>query len=289
MNKEFVKSRRVFHLKTHERPEKFRHTIVPRGNLVHRHSCLDFSDLSLQLESDLISELLVKTDIPVPACSIRESNADIYQVMKQARGCSLAKSSASEKYVAYQCLATYLLNLHRTKYTGAGLLISAQPPAGVLSNWKEYLSIDLKSHLDYLISFNLIPHKMECFVYDSIIRFNDTNFPEEMSLLHGDLNDRNVFQKNGIVSDIIDWEDALIGDPVFELASWAVFHRPDEHCILIDEYYKLCVRPEDFYFRFWTYYLRIAICRAVILHQRGFINLDQILSHVDLAETKLKK
>lgn len=287
MNEEFIKSRHVFHLKTHERPEKFRHTIIPRGNLIYRHSCLAYPDYAMELESDLVGELLIKIDIPVPASSARDSGVDTYQVMKVARGRNLSKSSASERYTSYQSLAKYLLNLHAKKYSGAGLLISAQPPKGALSRWNEYLSIDLKSHLDYLVSFDLISKEMAQSITDSINAFEQTHFPEEASLLHGDLNDHNIFQRDGVVTDIIDWEDAMIGDPVFELASWATFHRPEEHDILIDEYYKFSLRPGDFYFRFWTYYLRVSVCKMVILHQRGFYNLARALGRIELAQQKL--
>lgn len=289
MNEEFVKSRQIFHLKTHGKPDRFRHTIVPKGNLIHRHSCLSFPDYGMQLESDLTGEIIVKSTVPIPPSLTRETEVDTYQVMKKARGVNVADLPEDQKRLAYKNLGKQLLELHKMKGDGAGLIRSVYPLTGSFYTWNNYLTTDLGNHLNYLSVYELIPDNVAAKIRELMEFFISTVTVQADSLLHGDLNDHNLFFERGEISDIIDWEDALIGDPVFEIGSWATFRTEEETNLLVDSYYAATLLPDNFRIRFWIYYLRVSVCKMVILHQRKYTNLTRAQGRISLALSKLSK
>jgi len=88
-------------------------------------------------------------------------------------------------------------------------------------------------------------------------------------LLHGDLGSHNVFTDGRDVTAVIDWEDALSGDPVFDIAFWATFHPDRRHAAFLDGYRAVRALPADFEWRFWLYYLRVALAKTVLRHRLG--------------------
>src|SRR5262249_2960176 len=58
----------------------------------------------------------------------------------------------------------------------------------------------------------------------------------EPVLLHGDLGSHNVFADGGKIAALIDWEDCLSGDPLFDVAFWATFHPDRRHQAFLDGY-----------------------------------------------------
>jgi hygromycin-B 4-O-kinase len=50
--------------------------------------------------------------------------------------------------------------------------------------------------------------------------------PEERALVHGDFGANNVLVNQGSVSGVLDWEQALVGDPLYDVANtrfWATY------------------------------------------------------------------
>jgi Ser/Thr protein kinase RdoA (MazF antagonist) len=88
------------------------------------------------------------------------------------------------------------------------------------------------------------------------------------ALLHGDLGSHNVLTDGDRLLGLIDWEDALSGDPVYDLAFWATFHLPERHAAFLAGYRELRPLPDDFPVRFWLYFVRILLAKAV--HRRRF-------------------
>jgi Ser/Thr protein kinase RdoA (MazF antagonist) len=91
----------------------------------------------------------------------------------------------------------------------------------------------------------------------------------EPALLHGDLGNHNIFAADDTVSAIIDWEDCLAGDPIFDVAFWATFHPPRRHAAFLAGYKAVNKLPHDFEARFWLYFLRIALSKTVLRHRLG--------------------
>ena len=92
-------------------------------------------------------------------------------------------------------------------------------------------------------------------------------------LLHGDLGSHNVLTDGDRLLGLIDWEDALAGDPVYDVAFWATFHPPARYAAFLAGYREVGSLPDDFPIRFWLYFVRIAVAKAV--HRRRFGYTDR--------------
>jgi thiamine kinase-like enzyme len=108
-------------------------------------------------------------------------------------------------------------------------------------------------------------------------------------LLHNDLNNKNILVKDNKVAAFIDWEDAIGGDPIFELANWCTFNEAKWHDLFLDSYYGSAVRPENFSSTFWFYYLRISIAKLYHLHRKGFTDLTRARERITTALEKLEE
>lgn len=91
-------------------------------------------------------------------------------------------------------------------------------------------------------------------------------------LLHGDLGNHNFISADGkSISALIDWEDCLIGDPVFDIAYWATFFKDNMLDDFLIGYAKINpaispvgeTAPKPWRRLGWLYYLRIALSKTV--------------------------
>ena len=91
-------------------------------------------------------------------------------------------------------------------------------------------------------------------------------------LLHGDLGNHNIFVQNNAVTALIDWEDALIGDPAFDVAMWLTFHPPRRHAAFLQGY-GLAAQEDGFRLRCALSFLRIALSKTVHRHRFAYPDL----------------
>jgi aminoglycoside phosphotransferase (APT) family kinase protein len=89
----------------------------------------------------------------------------------------------------------------------------------------------------------------------------------EPRLLHGDLGSHNVFTDGATITALIDWEDCLSGDPLFDVAFWATFHPDRRHQAFLNGYQTVQPLPSDWERRFWLYYLRVSLSKTVLRHR----------------------
>lgn len=190
---------------------------------------------------DLISKEHV--GIPVPSVFSSFLFEDVPVVILDKIQFPLLESIATQgipKYIL--SMIENLRKLHTIKSTSPGLL--AEPDSQ--KTWKEIL-------LDIFIDevyWQEISHRegtdgdlIRMSVDRIIKKIYDTEFPVgEYSLLHTDFNQRNLFvnPENFEIAGIIDWEDAMYGDPIYDFARVRMylwhFNLDDE---AIKEYYEL--------------------------------------------------
>ena len=73
----------------------------------------------------------------------------------------------------------------------------------------------------------------------------------------------------GRITCLIDWEDAVAGDPLFEVAFWATFHPERRWDAFFAGYRKDPLETPEDRLRFWLYFLRIALMKTVLRHRLG--------------------
>jgi Ser/Thr protein kinase RdoA (MazF antagonist) len=140
---------------------------------------------------------------------------------------------------------------------------------GLHATWAEYLFLRFEEHVKKCVDISAI----SLVEAGQISRLFETIANSLMNiqpvLLHGDLGNHNVFTDGKIITALIDWEDCLCGDLVFDIAFWATFHPEERHRFFLDGYRMENRLPDDFARRFWLYYLRIALSKTVLRDRFG--------------------
>jgi Ser/Thr protein kinase RdoA (MazF antagonist) len=186
-----------------------------------------------------------------------------YQIIEYVEGKTLFEERHNEELVCsvLKEVSDELNKLHQIKMRNYGLV-----GFNLSKSWEHYLDTNFAAHIEYLEKHELADVLSIIMVYNDAI----SNLPLiQPKLLHGDLSYHNIIVKDGKLAAIIDWEDALFGDPIFDYANLATFHPERRHKIFID---NIPNKPADFYKRFWLYFLRISIAKAVSRHRFDIID-----------------
>lgn len=191
------------------------------------------------------------------------------ELLEAARGVSLREFDHDDNALSplLTRLGTFLARVHRIAVPGHGLLVPGDETRGACRSWPAYLNNHLDRHLAICRDINAIT-PTECATIRCLF---DDRLPEltTTSLLHGDPGNHNVFVAGGEVSCLIDWEDAVAGDPVYETAFWATFHPERRHRAFLDGYFAEQTAEPDFSDRFWLYFLRVALAKTVVRYNFG--------------------
>lgn len=143
---------------------------------------------------------------------------------------------------------------------------------GLHPNWGTYLMLRLEDHVVRCREIGTITEYQGAMILaafrDHAGIWNDV----PTRLLHGDLGNQNLFVHKDAITALIDWEDALIGDPAFDVAMWASFHPLRRHAAFLQGYGP---DAEDDWFRLRCAlsFLRIALAKTV--HRHRFAYTDQ--------------
>lgn len=230
------------------------------------------SNQSLHLEQWVNNEAIARA-FPTPRIThvdtSRRHSTYPFQLVEWADGTPLRGASEETVKKVLGQLGRELMVLHctttRDRFGRVGL--------GTVPEWSMFWMEGMDADGDWCLDHSLITDDQFDQIYD--IGDSDARWFEEPapSILHADLSYDNILiSKTGDLSSVIDWEDAVLGDPIFELAGLATFHPIERHSCFIDTYYEGRDKPADFEYRFWVYYLRIALAKAVHRHRFGYVN-----------------
>jgi hypothetical protein len=201
-----------------------------------------------------------------------------YEILEEARGTSLKAFDGAESRMScyLALLGRTVARLHEIRTRGYGffdlqpLVVGGGgngPLHGLCTSWREYILKNLEGHVQQCLDIAAVNGAEAARVFEAFSASGHVLEDVEPSLLHGDLGSHNVFIAGDQISALIDWEDCLSGDPVFDVAFWATFHPERRHAAFIDSYRSERPLPADFEWRFWLYFLRIALAKTVLRHR----------------------
>ena len=232
----------------------------------------------MKLECALATPLR-EAGFPVPACEYREivqkgvpRGVHLVERIEGERLASLDDDEA-RMLVVLRWVGRFLRHLHRVNGTGFGPVSLAKWPSisGVHAYWDNYLFVRLAEHV------------RSCREHDAITDGEATNIAtlfeaarpmlrtQRGALLHGDPGSHNFIVDASAIRGVIDWEDALVGDPLFDLASLCTFHPERRHTAIWSAYGASL--DGEAWRRFWLYFLRIALAKTV--HRYRFAYADR--------------
>jgi aminoglycoside phosphotransferase (APT) family kinase protein len=198
-----------------------------------------------------------------------------FALLERADGVPLRHLDADESAVVAHLrgLGKLLAGLHKIRLDGFGLLTiePAGSAGGVCRSWREYLTNHLDRHVEVCRAIGAVTADEAAAARAAFADARLDDVPA--ALLHGDPGGHNVFVRGGAVTGLIDWEDAVAGDPAYELAFCASFHPERRHPALFDGYFGGRQPGADFWGRFWLYFLRVALAKTVVRHNLGLTDV----------------
>lgn len=169
-----------------------------------------------------------------------------------------------------------LARLHGIAAAGAGPIdyrAATGAPRGLHGDWRAYMTLRLDAHLAACRAAGALDAEQADAaqrLLASCATCAAAMDEAPMRLLHGDLGNHNLLLGAGRLRALIDWEDALAGDPAFDVAMWMTFHPPRRHAAFLDGYGAV---GGAFRLRIGLSYLRIALAKTVHRARFGYADL----------------
>jgi aminoglycoside phosphotransferase (APT) family kinase protein len=211
-----------------------------------------------------LMDVLRGKGLPIPACEHRDIAYDRgVQLIERGSGVSMTQLEGDEPRMlqALEWVGGFLARLHRLRGSGFGPLSHGASLAGVHSQWVQYVWLRLPEHVQLCLERGAVSDAEA----REIARLADDRLIADApsALLHGDPGSHNFLVDESGVRAVIDWEDALLGDPLFDIASLCTFHPERRHPAIWAGYGTGPHAGESEWTRFWLYFLRISIAKTV--------------------------
>lgn len=203
-----------------------------------------------------------------------------YEIVEYAPGIVL--TDIQDKETQYlpesilESLGAYMARVHEIKIDGCGPLMVTQSSdnsltaRGVHHFWTDYIFCHLNKHIAVCTDLGALSFEEAERVRNLFMDYASLFSNTQGVLLHGDLGSHNLFSDGKRITAIIDWEDCMSGDPLFDIAYWGTFFKDYMRDELLLGYKKYAQLPTDFELRYWLYYLRIALSKTVHRHRFGY-------------------
>jgi len=175
-------------------------------------------------------------------------------------------------------LGAYIATYSKIQFEKFGMFDNKAVENNILKGSKntffEYVTTCLESDVKYLTDAQVIATT----VGNKIIALFDEYKPvinnvKKASLVHHDLADHNIFFKDKEITGIFDWEAAVVGDPILDMAScptWKTFYPREQK--LIEGYRSITELPDYFQDKMNIYRLRTMLWKIVYVIRMNILN-----------------
>ena len=233
----------------------------------------------------LICDEVAKLNIPTNKVIFVDISRKKYPFDYQIQECLIGSdiennfNDTREVYDDMSCnLGKYIGMYSKIKFDKFGIFdakaVEKNKLIGTKNTFFEYIISCLEQDISYLIDAKVITTSLA----NSITRlFNEykpiINSVSKGSLIHHDLADHNIFFKGNVITGIFDWEAAVIGDPVLDLAScptWKTFYPREKK--LIEGYMTITPLPDFFTEKMNIYRLRTMLWKIVYAIRMNILN-----------------
>lgn len=209
-----------------------------------------------------------------------------YEIIEYANGeqLSLLQDPATQYLppVVFSSLGQMLAKVHSIPITDFGPIhVASLFPVkngkmsvrGVHKSWKDYIFCNLDEHVEFCRQIGAISSQESERIIKLFNHLSSFFILKKSFLLHGDLGNHNIIADGKKITALIDWEDCMGGDPIFDLAYWGTFFRDHYRSQVLEGYCQEKLLPKDFEIRYWLYYLRISLSKTVHRHRFGYLDL----------------
>jgi aminoglycoside phosphotransferase (APT) family kinase protein len=245
-----------------------------------------YHELSFYTEAWVMREL---ADRSLPHLNILEIDTSRslvpfdYEIMDMSQGETLFDISLTNSMpmMVIGQLGAFVASIHEIATRGYGPLtipsILADTPQGIHDSWLSYIILNMVSHIESCTLLGFITQAEATEIATVLSNVEHIEISQPM-FLHGDVANHNTFVKDNKISAIIDWEDCISGDPVYDIAYYGsgCFGYEMSFDAFLTGYKSIRTVPADFDRRYWLYYLRISLVKALV-RERFLINRNTYL------------
>lgn len=143
---------------------------------------------------------------------------------------------------------------------------------GYHASYGDYFRTRLEDHLAFLAERRFLDSPQVEEILEEIEKHQDLLVLEEGCLVHKDLALWNIHGVQDRVTAIIDWDDAIGGDPMDDISLLGCFHDGAALGKLMEGYSAIRPLPDNHRRRFWLHLLRNMIFKAVIRVGAGYFD-----------------
>lgn len=190
-----------------------------------------------------------------------------FVLQEMANGTPLVDADLDNDPRLLAAVGASLRRIHAVPASGAGLLDLDDDytiPTGVMPRWPDYIGLRLDEHVLRCVEAGFIDAHLETRIRSLFEIMLPTLDNRPIRLLHGDPGTHNICVNptTGIITAWLDWEDALAGDPLFDVALLSTFQPPRRMSAVMKGYGlgPQCVDEERL---IAFYFLRIALSKTV--------------------------
>ncbi|MFM1550018.1 MAG: phosphotransferase family protein [Lentisphaeria bacterium] len=223
--------------------------------------------------------------VPVPEVIVTDTSLDRFPVRYQIMAFvphpslrELDQDGTLDRVAVSRQLGGYVARFHGIGGDRYGFLNTEH-----LRDTGEFLGLDathadffhkcLDDHLGYLRDVDFLDADTVRGIRGIFAKFADLLNLEQPALVHKDLAFWNVVGTNREVMAIIDWDDAVLGDPVDDLSIPLCFYHSEVIEPLLEGYREHRELPDDFDERVSLYLLRNMLWKAKIRHFMGYFDM----------------
>jgi aminoglycoside phosphotransferase (APT) family kinase protein len=143
---------------------------------------------------------------------------------------------------------------------------------GFHARYADYFQLHLARHLHYLVAKNFLTLAESAAIGRAVAEHRDLLELKSSCLVHKDLALWNILGTPTTIAAVIDWDDAIGGDPLDDLSLLACFHDAPTLARAVAGYETVRPLPGDFRRRFWLHLLRNMLFKAVIRVGAGYFD-----------------
>lgn len=241
-------------------------------------------DDDYMLAESCLMELAADAGVPAP----RIFHTDVdgrtapfrFQIMERCSGTSLAdlqREDRLDERAIGEDLGRLLRRLHGVALDGFGFLDTDElrrtgRPRGLHRRYADYVTTRLDDHLGYLEAHELLSRREAGAVRDVLRGAAPLLARTRGALVHRDPAFWNLLGTPQRITGLVDWDDAVSGDPADDLGMLHCFHDAPFLDAVRRGYWAGAAEPDDFRQRVHLHMLRNMLWKTVIRHSLGYFD-----------------
>ncbi len=238
------------------------------------------------LAESRVMQLATEAGVPVPEVFHTDVSRSICPLRYQIMACcedpclnQYDRDGTLEHDAIADQLGKYMRRLHSVRVDGFGFLNTDELKqsgrvVGLDASNGAYFNKCLDDHLGYLIAHSLIDEQTHANIRDVFEAQTTVLDRPHGVLVHRDMALWNVLGTPSTITAIIDWDDAVSGDPADDIGMLYCFYGDAFMDRLLSSYWAPNPVPPDFRHRLAVYWLRNMLWKTKLRHALGYFDKD---------------